>query len=88
MKRGYLLIAAAMLLTGLSSCKKEEPETAVQQMQSISDNEILNMFAVNGKKLSFPCTMDEMLSAGGLTARKLYNIDYPDDVDVTARCMT
>ncbi|MBQ5311997.1 MAG: hypothetical protein ILP19_08170, partial [Oscillospiraceae bacterium] len=28
-------------------------------------------------------TIDEMLSASGMTARKLYNIDYPDDVDVT-----
>ncbi len=86
MKKRYIVLAAALLLTGLTSCKKEEevPETQTVQQQGLTDKDIMNMFAVNGKKLSFPCTFDEMLEAGGMTSRKLYNINYPADVDITA----
>ncbi len=78
---------ALIMMMPLSSCVETQPaqQEYVQPAdgEKLSDEAILNMFEVNGTRLSFPTALSSLTSIEGVSARRIYNIDYPDDVDIT-----
>ena len=87
MNRFIAGIMACMMMLPMAACGQAPREEYVQpaEGEKLTDDQILNMFEVNGQRISFPLTLSDLTAIDGVTSRRMYNIDYPDDIDITVR---
>ncbi|MBR4223380.1 MAG: hypothetical protein IKR73_01065, partial [Oscillospiraceae bacterium] len=88
MNRIVPALLSVMLMLPLSACHTA-PEAPVYEQpadgEKLTDEAVLSMFEINGTRLYFPVTLSDITYVEGVTTRRMFNIDYPDDIDITVR---